>query len=259
MAASILPADTQVQSSLMFLKNMLAGISPRDFAIRFWDGTTWDPEPGQSAGFTMVLNHSGAVRNMFWPPRVLSLSEAYLYDDFDVEGDMMAFSSFCDRLEDLSNTFSFLQKLKFGWRLWRMPRVGRSRTGRQTAHLDGALHSRERDQQAISFHYDLSNEFFELFLDAQMVYTCALFGTAEESLDAAQERRFDLICQKLRLQPGERLLDIGCGWGGLVMHAAKNYGVQAVGVTISVRQAEWARRKIREAGLESRCRIDLID
>jgi cyclopropane-fatty-acyl-phospholipid synthase len=125
--------------------------------------------------------------------------------------------------------------------------------------MTGTLHSRERDRQAVSFHYDQSNDFFQTFLGPRMVYTCAIFGDPNEPLVAAEDRQFDLICRKLRLKPGERLLDIGCGWGGLAMHAAKHYGAHVVGVTLSERQAEFARARIRAAGLDDRCRIDLVD
>ncbi len=259
MATDILAADAQVQASLAVLKDLIRGYVPRDFAIRFWDGTTWDPEPGQAVHFTIVLNHPGAVRKMFWPPGILSLCPAYLYDDFNIEGDLLAFCTFCDYLERLQPRLSVFQRLSLGWRLWRLPKQERPRAGRQMAQLHGQVHSRERDRQAISYHYDVSNEFFEMVLGPQMVYTSGVFADPGEDLAAAQERKLDLLCRKLRLKPGERLLDIGCGWGGLVMFAAQNYGVEAVGVTISERQAEWARAKIRAAGLESRCRIDLVD
>jgi cyclopropane-fatty-acyl-phospholipid synthase len=259
LATSIMSADTQVQASLTVLKALMGGYTPRDFAVRFWDGTTWDSEPGQPARFTLVLHHPGSVRKMFWPPGILTPLKAYVYDDYDIEGDLVGFCNLCGYLEDLKPTLSVVQQLSLGWRLWNLPKVERPRGGRQMAQLHGAVHSRERDQQAIRYHYDVSNEFFELVLGPQMVYTSGIFADPSEDLAAAQERKLDLICRKLRLKPGERLLDIGCGWGGLVMHAARNYGVQAVGVTISQRQADWARDKIRAAGLETRCRIDLVD
>jgi len=237
----------------------MGGYAPRNFAVRFWDGSTWAPESDQVARFTLVLNHAGSVRKMFWPPRVLSPLQAYLYDDFDIEGDAIGFCDLCGYLERTTPTFSIWKRLWLAWRLWNLPSVERERTGRQMVELDGQLHSRERDQQAISYHYDVSNEFFEMVLGPKMVYTSGIFADPSEPLEVAQERKLDMLCQKLRLRPGERFLDIGCGWGGLVMHAAKNYGVKAVGVTISKKQAEWARARIKEAGLESRCQIDLVD
>jgi cyclopropane-fatty-acyl-phospholipid synthase len=121
------------------------------------------------------------------------------------------------------------------------------------------LRSKRRDAKAIAFHYDVSNDFYALFLDRRMVYTCAYYRTPEGDLDQAQEDKLDLVCRKLRLAPGERLLDIGCGWGSLVLWAAERYGVEAHGVTLSAAQAEWAQAAIRRAGLEGRARVDHLD
>jgi Mycolic acid cyclopropane synthetase len=124
--------------------------------------------------------------------------------------------------------------LRLGWHLFRMPAAGRHlRNGRQPAQLHGALHSIARDRQAVTFHYNVSNKFCALWLDQRMVYSCAYFETADEDLDMAQAHKLDYICRKLRLRPGDRLLDIGCGWGGLVIHAAERYGVEALGITLS--------------------------
>ena len=121
------------------------------------------------------------------------------------------------------------------------------------------LRSKRRDREAISFHYDVSNDFYALFLDKRMVYTCAYYRQPDGDLDQAQEDKLDLVCRKLRLAPGERLLDIGCGWGSLVMWAAERYGVEAHGVTLSAAQAEWAETAIRRAGLEDRARVEHLD
>src|SRR6476660_6767140 len=117
------------------------------------------------------------------------------------------------------------------------------------------IRTKQRDARAIQFHYDVSNDFYALFLDRRMVYTCAYYRRPDGDLDQAQEDKLDLVCRKLRLQPGERLLDIGCGWGSLVMWAAERYGVEARGVTLSAAQAEWAATAIRSAGLEGRARV----
>ncbi len=251
--------DTRVRDQIGILQDLTRAYGPRDFSVRFWDGTSWDADAGQPTLFTLVLNHAGAMRTMFFPPSVLALTQAYLYDDFNIEGDMVAFGKLCDYLDALKPTLSIFQQLGLGYRLWKLPKDERPRVGRHAAKLDGAVHSRQRDRQAISYHYDLSNEFFAHVLGEQMVYTSAIFDHPDEDLQVAQTRKLDLLCRKLRLKPGERFLDIGCGWGGLVMYAAKNYGVQAVGITISERQAEWARAKILAAGLQDRCRIELVD
>jgi cyclopropane-fatty-acyl-phospholipid synthase len=120
-------------------------------------------------------------------------------------------------------------------------------------------HTRSRDRSDIRFHYDVGNDFYALWLDERRVYSCAYFETASDSLERAQEQKLDLICRKLRLRPGMRLLDIGCGWGGLILWAAEHYGVDATGITLSDEQFEYASRLIRERGLSERCRVSLTD
>src|SRR5207245_2394626 len=140
-----------------------------------------------------------------------------------------------------------------------LPAGNHKRVGRQAARLSGSRHSRARDRQAISYHYDVSNDFYQLWLDSRMVYSCAYFAAPEDDLETAQQRKLDYICRKLRLRPGQRLLDIGCGWGGLILHAARHYNVEAVGITLSQQQLELARRRIHEAGLQDRCRVEFQD
>jgi len=122
-----------------------------------------------------------------------------------------------------------------------------------------ADHTRGFDRKAIQSHYDVSDEFFGLWLDANRVYSCAYFRRADDTLEIAQEQKLDHICRKLQLKPGERFLDIGCGWGALIIRAAQRYGVNALGVTLSQHQYDFARKKIREAGLEGRCEVRLLD
>jgi cyclopropane-fatty-acyl-phospholipid synthase len=116
-----------------------------------------------------------------------------------------------------------------------------------------------RDAAAIQFHYDVGNSFYKLWLDKRMVYSCAYFRSPDDSLDVAQEAKLDLICRKLRLKPGERFLDIGCGWGGLIMYASEHYGVDATGITLSENQATFAQERIEKAGLADRCRVAIRD
>src|SRR5204863_5640967 len=116
-------------------------------------------------------------------------------------------------------------------------------------HLHGRRHTRDRDASAISYHYDVSNDFYRLLLGPSMTYSCGVWASPDVGLDAAQEAKHELVARKLGLQPGMRLLDVGCGWGGMVLHAASRYGVRAVGVTISERQAEFAEKRVSEAGL----------
>ena len=125
--------------------------------------------------------------------------------------------------------------------------------------LEGTPHTTDRDREAVVPHYSTSNEFYALWLDSRMVYTCAYFTAPDQDIETAQYQKLDYACRKLRLRPGQRLLDIGCGWGGLVLHAVQHYGVEAVGVTITPSQAEWANERIRAAGLSGRCRVHLGD
>jgi cyclopropane-fatty-acyl-phospholipid synthase len=253
MATAQLTIDTEVQRQRELLRDLMHGSPPREFSVRFWDGSTWEPDDGRPIQFTLVLNHPGALRKMFWPPNDLSVAEAYVYDDCNIEGDLPAFIRFFRGLA--ARQRSLAERLRLGWRIWNLPAVDRPRIGRPRARLSGKIHSRERDRQAISYHYDASNRFFEILLDSHMQYTCAAFAHADEDLETAQQRKLHYICRKLRLRPGERLLDIGCGWGGLIMFAARHYGVQAVGATLSKRQAEWAEEHIRQAGLQDRCQV----
>ena len=250
-------ADPSVGASRALLMRFAEGYDPRDFAVRFWDGTTWEPEAGESARFTLVLKHAGAVRKMFWPPDGVAFGEAYIYDDFDVEGDMLAFTRFCRHLQDMQPALG--ERMRLAWRLFRLPHEARPRSGQQPAQLTGRKRTVERDKQAIGYAYDTSNEFYALWLDTEMLYTCAYFQTPDDSLEEAQQQKLDHVCRKLRLKPGERLLDIGCGWGALAMHAVRNYGVEAVGVTLSQKQVELATGRIRAAGLEGRCRVEYRD
>lgn len=125
--------------------------------------------------------------------------------------------------------------------------------------LDGMLHSPSRDAEAIHHHYDVSNRFYELVLGPSMTYTCAVYPAPDATLEEAQFEKYDLIARKLALKPGQRLLDVGCGWGGMVRHAAKHYGVQALGVTLSEQQAEWAQKRIADEGLSDLAEVRFCD
>jgi cyclopropane-fatty-acyl-phospholipid synthase len=205
-----------------------------------------------------VLRHPGALRAMFSVGTELGLSEAYLYDDFDIEGSIESVFSLVDAVA--ASTSGWRRKLGAFAELRRLPSGPRHAAGRRgPARLHGRAHSVERDREAVRYHYDVSNEFYKLYLDSRMVYSCAYFETPETDLDTAQVRKLDLICRKLRLKTGQRLLDVGCGWGGLVMHAAREYGVDATGITLSQPQADLANQRIAEAGLSGRCRVEVSD
>ena len=250
--------DRAVETSLQFLQMLFGDRQRRDFAVQLWDGSRWEPSAGEPTRFTIRLRHPGALRAMFWPPDDLAMGEAYIFDDFDIEGSI---DSVFPLVDDLfaDQKLGLAGKLQQAKRLFTLPAPRRQRDSDHGIRLHGGTHSLERDRQAVSYHYDQSNEFFAQFLDSRMVYSCAYFDSAEDSIDTAQERKLDYICRKLRLQPCESLLDIGCGWGGLVLYAAKHYGVYATGITLSARQAEFATARINEAGLADRCRVELRD
>jgi cyclopropane-fatty-acyl-phospholipid synthase len=257
LAERVTAQDPAAQKTLEVLDDLLKDY-PRDFAVRLWDGTTVPPVAGHETRFTLVLEHPGSLRALLWPPNQLSMAEAYLYGDVDIEGDIEAVFPFADHLL-LERDWTLAQKTQTAAKLLTLPHERRPRAGRTRARLRGRKFSLDRDRQAVTYHYDLSNEFFSLFLDERMVYTCAYFADEAQGLDAAQVRKLDLICRKLRLREGDRLLDVGCGWGGLLIHAAQHYGVEAVGVTLSAPQADLATERIRAAGLSDRCRVEVRD
>jgi len=230
--------------------------APRRFGMRLWDGTEL-PADGRPS-FQLVLNHAGALRRMFRTPIELSLGEAFILNDFDIEGDI--FSTFSLMESIATRSFSMGEIVSIGLGLSALPASGPARAqGRGPAQLRGAVHSRERDLVAVQYHYDVGNDFYSLWLDRNLQYSCGYFPTGTEDLDAAQERKMEHICRKLRLQAGERLLDIGCGWGGLARYAAKNYGVDVLGVTLSKNQKTYADEQIARAGLQGRVAVELKD
>ncbi len=246
------PNSETVGTAIRYLERLACRVSGNGYCVRLWDGTLWGK--AERPRFTIVLKNPGALRELLLSPSELSLGEAYIYDDFDIEGDIEAAFEFVEGL--LAEPLPLSAKLKLR-ALAAVP--ARFTAKRGAAELAGSIHSRERDRAAISYHYDLSNDFYALFLDRSMTYSCAYFRSLDDDLDTAQEQKLDHICRKLRLKPGERLLDVGCGWGGLLIYAAKNYGVYAHGITLSSSQVELARRRIHEAGVADRCQVDLCD
>ncbi|MGA9980028.1 MAG: cyclopropane-fatty-acyl-phospholipid synthase family protein [Candidatus Sulfotelmatobacter sp.] len=257
LAVSSLWKQSPVQLSIEFLDHMLAHYPRRDFQIRLWDGSTW--RPSQEPRFTLVLKHPGALRQMFHSPNELTLGESFIFDDFDIEGDIEAVFDLADYL--LAQVRDGLpQSLYLASLLRMLPIRQQTRIGRQPASLQGTVHSNRRDSLAISYHYDLPLEFFALFLDERMQYSSAYFaGGKDTDLDTAQRCKLDYICRKLQLRRGDRLLDMGCGWGGLLIHAAGHYGAQVLGITLSIPQAKAARQRIHDSGLNDRCRVEVCD
>ncbi|HEV2147538.1 MAG TPA: cyclopropane-fatty-acyl-phospholipid synthase family protein [Longimicrobiaceae bacterium] len=247
--------DPDVVAATRFLDRLFP--PPRNVQIRLPDGTVL-PADGSPA-CTLVIGSPGALRRMFRPPVETSLGEAYLSGDLEVEGDLCQAFPVVEACRTAARSPGDLLALV---RLWRaLPRegAGSAGPGRAPARLAGATHTKDRDRAAVQYHYDLGNDFYQLFLDPRMVYSCGYFPTGEEDLATAQELKLDHVCRKLRLRPGERLLDVGCGWGALLIHAAERYGVEGVGITLSERQRELAVRRVAGAGLDARIQIRLQD
>ncbi|HSS28777.1 MAG TPA: class I SAM-dependent methyltransferase [Usitatibacter sp.] len=198
-----------------------------------WDGreVAFDKNPRVTVRLKDSRIASTLVR-----PSLLTLAEAYIDGEVEIEGDVG------DAIRGAEAISRAIPKPLF-----------------QSKGLTNERHSRRDDREAIQHHYDVSNEFYQLWLDPRMVYSCAYFREETDSLEQAQVQKLDHICRKLRLQPGEKLLDIGCGWGALVMHAAKHYGAVATGITLSENQHRLAQERIREAGLQDRCKVLLKD
>jgi cyclopropane-fatty-acyl-phospholipid synthase len=224
--------------------------------LRFWDGSVLD------GGAPVVeVRDPVAIAHILHAPGQLGLSRAWVSGALDVPdiADLEAIlrlRSFNVDLKprDIARLFAAAVKIA-GPAVLKKPPVPSVEAPRRRR----GLHSLARDKAAIRHHYDVSNAFYELILGPTMVYSCAYWADPDESLQDAQTRKLDLICRKLRLAPGERLLDIGCGWGSLLIHAAQRYGVDGVGVTLSVEQAEYARERVARLGLEDRIEIRVQD
>lgn len=244
--------------------------------IRAWDGSEAGPEEAP----VLEFRSRRALRRMLWSPGQLGLSRAYVAGDIDAPGDIFA------AFEALSSVGKFAEPGPFrpltppeAWKLLRIavrlgaigpnpaPPPEEARISRK-----GRVHSRRRDSAAISHHYDVGNDFYELVLGQSLVYSCAVWPEGDhdvkapgagrrlaEGLDAAQEAKLDLVCRKLGLQPGMRVLDVGCGWGSFALHAAAKYGVTVVGVTLSNEQANMARKRAAHAGLTEKVDIRVQD
>jgi cyclopropane-fatty-acyl-phospholipid synthase len=186
----------------------------------------------------------------------LGLARAYVTGDLEIIGD--AYTALSRLYPIYWDTISWSDRLKL-IRQFAPKAVHRPAPPPQERTLSGRRHSKNRDADAIHHHYDVSNRFYSWVLGPSMAYTCAVFPSADASLELAQDEKFDLVCRKLGLEPGMRLLDVGCGWGGMVMHAVKHYGVKAIGVTLSEQQARYGQESIEQAGLTSQAEIRFSD
>lgn len=240
--------------------------APLPVRIRAWDGS----EAGPPGAPILVVRSRRALRRLMWKPGELGLARAWVAGDLDVEGDLYAalerLAGFIwERDEDAKSLRESLRDP--GFRAAARALVGlaapflppapppEEMRRRRTLHL----HTKRSDRQAISHHYDVGNDFYELVLGPSMVYSCAYWESPDGTLEDAQRDKLELISRKLALKPGMRLLDVGCGWGSMAIHAAREHGVTVVGVTLSQEQAAYARKRIAEEGLTDRVEIRVQD
>jgi cyclopropane-fatty-acyl-phospholipid synthase len=223
---------------LQFLRSRL-GPDGLPLRLRFWDGESVDLGPAPK--ITIVLTTPALLRSLLRGD-IDALGDAYVAGTLQVEG----------RLGDILGV-----GIDLAQRAGRLAWIGRVLG--PLGKLRRFRHSRAADAAAIGHHYDVSNAFYALWLDRRMVYSCAYFETGDEDIDRAQAAKLDHLCRKLRLAPGERLLDIGCGWGGLAIHAAQHYGAQVLAITLSEQQADEARRRVGAAGLADRVAVERRD
>jgi cyclopropane-fatty-acyl-phospholipid synthase len=233
LAAVIAPTALIERRLKAWLARLQAASEPAiSLAVELWNGRR--VQVGGKPGVKIRVNRPAALTCLL-SPSLDRIGEAYVEGDIDLEGSPRELMSVASRLASL------------------VPR----RSRRRGAPM--ARHARHQDTQDIEYHYDVSNEFYEAWLDQHMVYSCAYFRSRDENLESAQINKIDHILTKLHVQPGDRLLDIGCGWGALILRAASHFGARATGITLSRNQFDLARRRIAEAGLEDRCEVRLMD
>ena len=263
---SSLPASQRsIEEASNLLTRLFRGFDG-SLALRLWNGTTLrlgnaahdNPRPA----FTLVCRNPNVVRSMVLGRDSLRLADAYFRGEIDIEGDFFAALGLKDHLHSIRlSALDRVGAVCMALRLYSSHPASQGVVAADSP-LHGRsvrTHSKNESQGAIAFHYDVSNEFYALWLDEAMVYSCAYFEHASAALEDAQFAKLDHICRKLRLQPGQHLLDIGCGWGALVIHAARHYGVRAHGITLSERQLTLARERIAQAGLADRVSVELRD
>jgi cyclopropane-fatty-acyl-phospholipid synthase len=232
----------------------------RNFALRFWDGSVVPAPAGVKSALTLVVRSPKALAYALRQPNELGLGRAWVSGALDLEGDLERGLALRERFRGLRlGASDRLAALRAAARLGAVHLRGPDVPSSEARVHGGRRHSLRRDREAVRHHYDVSNAFYRMVLGPTMVYSCAYFASPDDTLEEAQTRKLELICRKLRLHAGERLLDIGCGWGSLVLHAAREHGVHAVGVTLSEPQAELARERIRDAGLADRCDVRIAD
>lgn len=255
------PNDRQLNAAKALLTELAAQIDSR-ISVRLWDGSLVPMGREVAPGLMISVSGPGVVGSLLRRPTPDNLVRHYARGQIDFHGtDLYSFIDAArvgnsrKRAKSVRKTAIAKSLLPFLFTPAESSAVDHRWAGDET----GKGRKQEDNKDFIQFHYDVSNEFYALFLGPSMVYSCAYFRDWENSLDQAQSDKIDMICRKLRLQPDDRFLDIGCGWGSLVIHAAQRYGVRAHGVTLSEKQHDWANERIRRLGLEDRVTVELRD
>lgn len=257
-----LTCPVNTASSLLSLAEETLGLS-LPIRLRAWDGS----EAGVPGAPVVVIANKRAMRHIIWKPGELGVARAYVQGDLDIEGDLAdGLRAMWAAVRDARAADGSAGRPRIGPRqvlkgaalAVRLGAIGRRPPAPDSeSNLSGELHSKERDRAAISHHYDLSNDFYELILDPNMAYSSGFHVTPEMTLQEAQTAKLDLICRKLGLEPGMRMVDIGSGWGSLTLHAAEHYSVHVTGVTLSVEQRDYVMSKAAERGLQGRVEVSL--
>ncbi|MFJ1809809.1 MULTISPECIES: class I SAM-dependent methyltransferase [unclassified Streptomyces] len=238
--------------------------SPFPVRVRAWDGSQAGP-PGAP---TLVVRNRRALRRLLFKPGELGLARAWVAGDLDVEGDLytaldLLSGLLWERGEDARTLSQALRDPQFRTAVRGLLRLAGPplppAPPREEVRRTGHLHTRHTDRRAISHHYDVGNDFYALVLGPSMVYSCAYWESGDSTLELAQHDKLELVCRKLDLRPGSRLLDVGCGWGSLAVHAAREHGATVVGITLSREQATFARKRVAEAGLTDKVDIRVQD
>ncbi len=242
---------SQRTTAIEVLETLFGDAYARTVGARLWDGTRIR---GTDEAFVVVVTQPGSLRTALRSPFDLWAGRAFAAGLLECEGDVEAA---VDALIHAATTLTGKRAARLWWLLRRLPAAPLPRL--REARLSGGLHSKARDRSAIGFHYGQPLPFYESFLDDRLVYSCAYYEDGIATLDDAQRAKLDYTLRKLRLEPGERLLDIGCGWGALVIRAAERHDVRALGITLSHAQFDEAQRRIEAAGLGGRARVELRD
>ncbi len=259
-----MPAETddKLLNAARALAGEMAGYLGIDASVRLWDGSHIPLGPNPASPLAITVANPGTIASLLRRPTLDRLIRHHAQGDLDLEGGTLLDLGHQVGNEAVRKRLKTVRKLRLARHLLpflRVPPAPLRDTRDFAGDAGGDQRSRADNKDFISFHYDVGNDFYRLFLDPQMIYSCAYFAGENDDLDQAQTNKLDMICRKLRLQPGDRFLDIGCGWGGLVCHAAKHYGVIAHGITLSEAQLALARERVAGQGLDGSVTLEIRD